>query len=61
MSPYVEEPDIPEGMTIHEYKLARDIAACPLCPGLGVLLGALGRLVWWRCRDCGIDFSTKGE
>lgn len=30
---------------------------CPMCPGKGVLLGALGPRRWFRCRDCGIDFS----
>lgn len=32
--------------------------ACSLCGGPGVLLGRLGPRLWWRCRDCGIDFST---
>jgi len=27
------------------------------CGGLGVLMGVLGRLVWYRCRDCGWEFS----
>ena len=27
MSPYVDKPDIPEGMTLHEYRLARDCEA----------------------------------
>lgn len=30
---------------------------CPCCGGEGVELGALGRRVHYRCRDCGIDFS----
>lgn len=30
---------------------------CPLCGGLLVLLGKLGRLVWFRCRDCGMEFG----
>ena len=24
-----------------------------------VLLGSLGRLCWFRCRDCGIEFSVE--
>jgi hypothetical protein len=37
--------------------------ACPVCPsGEGVLLGTLGPLAWFRCRDCGIEFNPgKGE
>ncbi len=30
---------------------------CPICPGQGVPLGTLGRLRWYRCRDCGMDFN----
>ena len=33
--------------------------ACPVCPGRGMVLGQLGRLRWYRCRDCGIDFSRR--
>lgn len=29
---------------------------CPLCGSeVLTLLGQLGRLLWLRCRDCGID------
>jgi tRNA(Ile2) C34 agmatinyltransferase TiaS len=31
--------------------------ACPICPGSGNLLGALGRTKHYRCRDCGAEFS----
>ena len=35
---------------------------CPACVrGVGELLGALGRLTWHRCRDCGIDFHTPAD
>ena len=30
---------------------------CPICPGLGSLLGRLGHLRWFRSRDCGMNFS----
>ncbi len=33
---------------------------CPLCGGEGGFLGLMGVLEWWRCRRCGIDFSTIG-
>lgn len=32
---------------------------CPLCGGPPMILGALGNLLWMRCRDCGIDFNRK--
>ena len=32
---------------------------CPQCHGLGCLLGRLGRLVWYRCRACGWEFSVS--
>jgi hypothetical protein len=28
-----------------------------MCAGPGVALGQLGNLRWFRCRDCGMDFS----
>jgi tRNA(Ile2) C34 agmatinyltransferase TiaS len=31
--------------------------ACPLCDGDGTLLGQLGHLTWFRCRQCGMDFA----
>ena len=39
-----------------------DYADCPVCDGIGALLGQLGKLSWYRCIDCGIDFNQrKGE
>lgn len=35
--------------------------ACPACGGIGVKLGALGRLIWYRCRQCGIDYSKESK
>jgi transposase-like protein len=32
---------------------------CPLCGGMGTLLGILGLRQWWRCRDCGVDFAQE--
>ena len=35
---------------------------CPLCLGRELhLLGVLGRRYWYRCRDCGWDFSQRLE
>jgi hypothetical protein len=33
--------------------------ACLACGGLLALLGGLGRLTWFRCRDCGLDQCRK--
>ncbi len=30
---------------------------CPCCGGEGAFLGGLGRLEWFRCQNCGIDFN----
>ncbi len=38
---------------------AKSLSLCPLCAGDGVLLGTLGRLRWFRCRDCGMNFSRQ--
>lgn len=38
---------------------ASQMPGCPMCPGHGVLLGTLGAMRWFRCRDCGWDFARR--
>ena len=38
-----------------------DEVFCPVCSGPAILLGVLGGLMWWRCRNCGAQFSTPVE
>lgn len=38
-----------------------DAPTCPACGGPGVLLGTLGRLEHFRCRDCGAEFSRRPD
>jgi tRNA(Ile2) C34 agmatinyltransferase TiaS len=35
--------------------------ACPMCGGEGEVLGALGSLCWFRCRDCGVEYHEEAE
>jgi tRNA(Ile2) C34 agmatinyltransferase TiaS len=35
-----------------------DVQRCPTCEGVGIGLGHLGALDWFRCRDCGSEFSV---
>jgi hypothetical protein len=46
-NPYFDWPD-------------EDNPNCPACNGDGVALGELGSNIWYRCRDCGIDFCSGG-
>jgi len=32
---------------------------CPMCNGPGIMLGILGMLRWFTCRDCGWEFRRK--
>jgi len=34
-------------------------SCCPLCAGDGVPLGTLGRLRWFRCRQCGATYHRN--
>lgn len=34
---------------------------CTLCGGPLVILGQLGRLMWYRCRDCGMDQNHPAD
>lgn len=38
-----------------------DYITCPLCEGVGTEMGVLGNLAWYRCQDCGAEFSIKVE
>jgi ribosomal protein L37AE/L43A len=40
--------------------VTEDPPHCPFCGGVGVFMGELGSLEWWRCRACGMEFSTVG-
>ena len=33
--------------------------ACLMCGGELCFLGQLGRLFWFRCRDCGLEISKN--
>jgi hypothetical protein len=35
--------------------------SCNLCDGPLVELGTLGILTWYRCRNCGMEFSARAE
>lgn len=35
--------------------------SCPACDGPGVHLGGLGTMAYFRCRNCGMDFSRPPE
>jgi hypothetical protein len=34
---------------------------CTLCGGPCGVLGVLGRLVYWLCRDCGMQFTSDAH
>lgn len=42
MSPYYEPPDIPEGMTLHDYRCSRNVE--PMRPRAGILRKATRQL-----------------
>ena len=49
---------------ILESKIKRgglDMETCPVCDGEGIQLGTLGNITHYRCRDCGITFSSSVE
>ncbi len=34
---------------------------CPACGSIGVELGVLGQLTWYRCEDCGFEFAYNHQ
>lgn len=39
--------------------MTEQLPECPVCSGTGNAMGQLGRLCWYRCRDCGSDFNCQ--
>lgn len=35
--------------------------SCPLCDGVGLYLGQLGLLIYFKCQQCGIEFHYNTE
>lgn len=44
--------------TLSEAHAAFNSRECPACHGEGLHEGDLGRLRWYRCRACGMEFSV---
>ena len=38
-----------------------EMTDCPMCAGEAAPLGQLGRVIWYRCRACGWQFSLATE
>ena len=36
-----------------------DGPTCPCCSGPGIVLGSLGYIEWFRCRDCGMEYRDE--
>lgn len=34
---------------------------CPMCTGSAFTLGVFGKLRWWKCRHCGMEFAERIE
>ena len=34
---------------------------CQMCHGQGVFMGTLGKLDWYCCRDCGMEFNMERQ
>jgi tRNA(Ile2) C34 agmatinyltransferase TiaS len=39
----------------------REAPTCPYCEGPLALLGQLGKLIWLRCVNCGLQVSQEDE
>lgn len=41
-----------------DFSFEQEPPSCTMCGGPGAYLGALGRLEWFRCVNCGIEFNV---
>lgn len=53
-------PDRPEDFDVDVVleRIESEPVPCPLCGGALTLLGVLGRLEHFRCRNCGADSNS---
>lgn len=60
LAEFIEPGDVEllEAAGVPEFSDEPAGAGCPACGGDGVELGALGSLMHYTCRDCGIGFSA---
>jgi rubredoxin len=42
-----------------EEQIEFSVTVCPMCQGDGAELGSLGKLKWYRCVDCGWEFTQE--
>ena len=44
-----------------EHDTDHESAQCPYCEADAPLLGGLGSVLWYRCRDCGLTFCSSAK
>jgi tRNA(Ile2) C34 agmatinyltransferase TiaS len=44
-----------------EDEIVEEPPACRVCGGELYVLGALGKRMWFRCQNCGMEFSSRQE
>jgi tRNA(Arg) A34 adenosine deaminase TadA len=54
---HVENARYLAGGTLPDYTLPDELESCSMCAGLAILMGILGKKAWYRCQNCGIEFS----
>jgi hypothetical protein len=57
-SPNTELVAIVDAPTEEPIEEPIDNPFCPICDGIGITLGSLGRTSYFRCESCGMDFSA---
>jgi len=54
-----EENPSDDNSSDEDSEVSNPSAQCPACGGTGVPLGQMGKLTWYRCEGCGMDFNEK--
>jgi len=42
-------------------ELPQEDPECPACGGPAMVMGTLGKLRWFRCRNCGTEFNQEAK
>lgn len=55
-----EAVDVPEDQVTEDAEDGDPTPDCPFCGGEGIPMGTLGTRTFYRCRNCGGDYSVQG-
>jgi tRNA(Ile2) C34 agmatinyltransferase TiaS len=54
----IEDPAA-DDTSLDPFNPTEEAPGCPICDGPGIKLGSMGKLTWFRCRNCGGEYNAQ--